>query len=77
MAAIPSWKRVSAKPADAIELDIKSVSVGATAFFITKDGRQYMEGARLSSGYYIKTIAHDRIVLTRNNRDYAYYLGGK
>ncbi|MEE4379290.1 MAG: type III secretion system inner membrane ring subunit SctD [Candidatus Competibacteraceae bacterium] len=62
---------------NAIEIDIKSVSVGATAFFITKDDRQYMEGARLPNGYYIKTIAHDRIVLTRNNRDYAYYLGGK
>jgi type III secretion protein D len=62
---------------DAIELDVKSVSVGATAFLVTKDGQQYMTGARLSNGYFIKSIEHDRIVLTRDHRDYAYYLGGK
>lgn len=58
-----------------IDLAIKGVSIGATAYVVAKDGRKYMEGAHLGHGYYIERIERGRILLRREGREFSHYLG--
>ncbi len=58
-----------------IKLALRSVSIGTTAYLITKKGNKYIEGAFLDNGYLIKSISPGKIVLSKKGTDVDYLYG--
>lgn len=65
------------KKHETIQLALRSVSIGQTAYLITKDGNKYMEGAYLDNGYMIKTIRPGIITLSKNHAEVEFLYGQK
>lgn len=65
------------KKHESIQLALRSVSIGNTAYLITKDGNKYIEGAYLDNGYMIKSIQPGVITLTKKNSDIEFLYGQK
>lgn len=60
---------------DRIKLVIRSVSVGETPFLVSKDGKRFMEGSSLGSGYFIKKITSDHVLLSNDGVEIPIYYG--
>jgi type III secretion system YscD/HrpQ family protein len=59
------------------KLSLRSVSVGAVPFIVSKDGKKYLEGAHLGEGYYIKKIMAEQVLLTYKETEIPVYFGKK
>jgi type III secretion system YscD/HrpQ family protein len=57
-----------------INLAIRSVSVGSVPYLVTQEGHKYMEGTKLVSGYEIRSIKPDKIILSLNGKETTHYL---
>lgn len=62
-----------------LELDqgLMAVHVGEVNRITLRNGKKFLEGARLRSGRVIKSIRQDRIVLEKDGREEIYYLKGR
>ncbi len=58
-----------------IKLAIRSVSVGKIPYLVSKDGKKYMEGSKLSDNYFVKSIKPDHVVLSTQGMDIPFYYG--
>lgn len=58
-----------------IKLAIRSVSVGKIPYLVSKDGKKYMEGSKLSDNYFVKAIKPDHVVLSTQGMDIPFYYG--
>ncbi len=62
-------------PAD-IQLAIRSVNIhGEDAYVELQDGSKYLPGAQIANGYRLRAIGPDRLVLSRDGREYVYPFG--
>jgi type III secretion system YscD/HrpQ family protein len=71
------FREIFRTPDADIKLSIRSVSVGDIPFVVSMDGDKYFQGSHVGSGYYIKSITDDFILLKNNNIEFPVYFGQK
>jgi hypothetical protein len=56
-------------PPTAVSLAIRSITIGQSRALVLETGERVFEGATLPGGYTVKSIAADRVVLTRQGEE--------
>jgi len=69
------FREIIRSPDADIKLSIRSVSVGEIPFVVSKEGNKYFIGSHVGSGYYIKSINDDHVLLKNNNIEFPVYFG--
>ena len=72
-----TFREILRAPDADIKLSIRSVSIGEIPFVVSKEGNKYFTGSHVGSGYYIKSINDDHIILKNNNIVFPVYFGQK
>ncbi|HBR97198.1 MAG TPA: EscD/YscD/HrpQ family type III secretion system inner membrane ring protein [Gammaproteobacteria bacterium] len=73
----PALENSFTRKTNAFTLNLRSVSIGKTAFLTTQNGKKFIEGAHIKDGYTIKSILPGKIVLSGNGGEIDYHYGQK
>ena len=60
----------------ALTLNVRSISMGKVPYMVLMDGSKYLVGAKLPSGYILKDIGTEYLLLSNGTNNIKYRLGG-